>query len=43
MERGGEGALASHWEEYYDEESGTPYFYNAESGETTWERPSPEW
>ena len=32
-------SLASGWEEYADEESGVPFYYCEETGETTWERP----
>merc|ERR1712025_593606 len=30
---------ASAWKEYTDEESGDPYYYNEETGESSWEKP----
>ena len=30
---------ADPWQQYTDEASGRPYFYNAESGETSWAHP----
>ena len=32
----------SQWEEYWDEESGIPYYHNRETGETVWKNPSEE-
>eukprot|EP00602_Paraphysomonas_sp_CaronLab_P002383 CAMPEP_0185034540 /NCGR_PEP_ID=MMETSP1103-20130426/24520_1 /TAXON_ID=36769 /ORGANISM="Paraphysomonas bandaiensis, Strain Caron Lab Isolate" /LENGTH=257 /DNA_ID=CAMNT_0027571239 /DNA_START=173 /DNA_END=943 /DNA_ORIENTATION=+ len=32
--------LPSGWTEHYDEVSGSPYYYNMQSGETQWEVPS---
>ncbi|XP_061666137.1 rho GTPase-activating protein 27 [Syngnathoides biaculeatus] len=34
-------AWTSDWEQLVDEHSGCPYFYNAMSGETSWEPPEP--
>uniref|UniRef100_A0A3Q2XVF1 Rho GTPase activating protein 27 n=1 Tax=Hippocampus comes TaxID=109280 RepID=A0A3Q2XVF1_HIPCM len=34
-------AWTSDWEQLVDERSGCPYFYNAMSGETSWEPPEP--
>ena len=34
------GAGASEWVEYFDEASSAPYWYNATTGETSWENPS---
>lgn len=34
---GGGGACA--WKEYVDEQSGDPYYYNEETGESSWEKP----
>ncbi|XP_061612408.1 rho GTPase-activating protein 12 isoform X2 [Phyllopteryx taeniolatus] len=34
-------AWTSDWEQIVDERSGCPYFYNAMSGETSWEPPEP--
>ena len=33
-------AMAEPWEEYVDDESGTPYYHNRETGESVWERPA---
>jgi len=33
------GAVPDGWQEYKDEKSGRPYFYNAKSERTTWDRP----
>ena len=30
----------SHWEEYWDEETGMPYYHNHETGETVWKDPT---
>ena len=32
--------LPEGWEEYFDDEQQRPYFYNEETGETVWERPT---
>ena len=34
------GANSSAWEEYLDENSGDTYYHNAETGETSWNKPS---
>ena len=31
--------FASVWEEFIDEESGEPYYYNLETQETSWDAP----
>jgi hypothetical protein len=28
------------WEEHFHEDSGTHYYHNEETGETTWEKPA---
>jgi hypothetical protein len=33
--------LPEGWAEYIDPNSGRPYYYNASTGETTWDRPTP--
>ena len=30
------------WEKFVDDESGFPYYYNTQTGETTWEKPAVE-
>ena len=37
--RGGAAPLPDGWEEFVDDEYKIPYFYNAATGETVWERP----
>jgi hypothetical protein len=37
--RGGSAPLPYGWEEFVDDEYKIPYFYNAATGETVWERP----
>jgi hypothetical protein len=37
--RGGSAPLPDGWEEFVDDEYKIPYFYNAATGETVWERP----
>ena len=34
--------LVSAWEEVYDEETGETYFYNNDTGETSWTQPMEE-
>lgn len=34
--------LPEGWEQYTDDESGFPYYYNVWNGTTTWDRPKPE-
>lgn len=34
-------AAAGEWEEVYDETSNSSYYYNATTGETSWENPNP--
>lgn len=33
--------LPPQWTEYYSDEAEAPYYYNSETGETTWDRPGP--
>jgi CRP-like cAMP-binding protein len=36
----GEAIAGTPWVRFYDDEAGAPYYYNADSGETTWEDPA---
>jgi hypothetical protein len=41
--RHGRGAsVRMAWEEFWDESYNVPYFYNSQTGETTWEKPAVE-
>ena len=37
---GSQKPLAAGWEAVVDKESGETYYYNKQSGETTWDRPT---
>ena len=37
-----DNTLPPQWEELYDEAEGKPYFYNNDTDESSWERPT-EW
>ena len=36
----GDASLPADWEQYVDEGSGVPYYYNTVTGETSWELPT---
>jgi hypothetical protein len=42
LDDGDESPLPPGWSEHIDPSSGQPYYYNANDGTTTWDRPMPE-
>jgi len=40
--RSNRGVQMMAWEKFVDDESGFPYYYNTQTGETTWEKPAIE-
>jgi hypothetical protein len=37
--KSGEGKSGESWQTFQDKKTGNPYYYNIETGESTWEKP----